>query len=74
LKPGEISDPLKFDVGSAPIYVIVSPEASRPKGFADINDPEVIAEIEVKVRQVGMKIAVKRWLDDLRSKHYVEAR
>ena len=73
LKPGEISDPLKFDVGTAPIFVIVSPEANRPKGFADINDPEVIAEIEVKVRQVGMKIAIKTWLDDLRSKHHVQA-
>lgn len=73
LKPGEISDPLKFDVGTSPIYVIVSPEANRPKGFADVNDPEVIAEIEVKVRQVGMKMAVKTWLDGLRSKHHVQA-
>jgi peptidyl-prolyl cis-trans isomerase SurA len=74
LKPGEVSDPLKFDVGAAPIFVIVSPEAIRPKGFADVNDPEVIAEIEIKVRQVGMKIAIKSWLDDLRSKHHVQVR
>lgn len=74
LKPGEVSDPLKFDVGAAPIYVIVSPEANRPKGYADVNDPEVIAEIEIKVRQVGMKIAIKSWLDDLRSKHHVQVR
>jgi peptidyl-prolyl cis-trans isomerase SurA len=74
LKTGEISDPLKFDVGSAPIYIIVSPEATRPKGFADVNDPEVVAEIENKVRQIGMKIAIKAWLDELRSKHYVQVR
>jgi peptidyl-prolyl cis-trans isomerase SurA len=74
LKPGEVSDPLKFDVGAAPLYVIVSPEATRPKGFADVNDPEVVAEIEIKVRQVGMKIAVKGWLDALRAKHYVQVR
>lgn len=74
LKPGEISDPLKFDVGAAPIYIIVSPEATRPKGYADVNDPEVVAEIESKVRQIGMKIAIKAWLDELRAKHYVQVR
>ena len=74
LKVGEISEPLKFDVGAAPIYVIVSPEANRPKGHASVNDPEVMAEIEVKVRQVGMKIAIKTWLDDLRAKHHVQIR
>ena len=74
LKVGEISAPLKFDVGAAPIYVIVSPEDSRPKGYASVNDPEVMAEIEVKVRQVGMKIAIKSWLDDLRAKHHVQIR
>ena len=72
LKVGEVSDPLKFDVGSTPVYIIVSPEANRPKGFADVNDPEVMAEIENMVRQINMKIAVKSWLDDLRSKHHVQ--
>ncbi len=74
LKIGEISEPLKFEVGAAPIYVIVSPEASRPKGHASVNDPEVMAEIEVKVRQFGMNIAIKSWLDDLRAKHHVQIR
>lgn len=74
LKVGEISDPLKFDVGSAPIYVIVSREADRPKGYADVNDPDVMVEIENKVRQINMKVAVKAWLDDLRSKHHVQAK
>ncbi len=74
LKVGDVSDPLKFEVGSTPIYVIVSREAERPKGYADVNDPEVMAEIESKVRQIGMKIAIKAWLDDLRSKHHVELR
>jgi len=72
LKTGEISDPLKFDVGSSPLYVIVSPEAMRPKGFADVNEPEVMATIETKVRQINMNIAVKSWLEGLRSKHYVQ--
>jgi parvulin-like peptidyl-prolyl isomerase len=72
MKVGEISDPLKFDVGSTPIYVIVSHEATRPKGFADVNDPEVMAAIENKVRQVNMNIAVKRRIDDLRGKHHVQ--
>ncbi len=74
LKVGEISDPLKFDVGSAPIYVIVSREAERPKGYAPVSDPEVMAEIEGKVRQIGMKIAIQAWIDDLRSKHHVQLR
>ena len=74
LKVGEISDPLRFDVGSTPIYVIVSQEAARAKGFADVNDPDVMAAIENKVRQINMNIAVKAWLDDLRSKHHVQAK
>ena len=74
LKPGEISAPLKFDVGTAPVYVIVSPEAVRPQGYAAVNDPEVMAEIETKVRSIGMKIAIQNWLDQLRAKHYVQVR
>jgi peptidyl-prolyl cis-trans isomerase SurA len=73
LKAGEVSDPLKFDVGTGPIYVIVSPEETRPKGFADVNDPEVMATIENKVRQVNMDVAIKRWLDDLRAKRHIQA-
>jgi peptidyl-prolyl cis-trans isomerase SurA len=74
LKPGQVSDPLKFEVGTAPIYVIVSPEATRPQGYAAVNDPEVMSEIETKVRSIGMKLAIQRWLDDLRAKHYVQVR
>ena len=33
-----------------------------------------MAEIEVKVRQVNMKIAVDRWIDDLRAKHLIQVR
>jgi peptidyl-prolyl cis-trans isomerase SurA len=73
LKVGEISDPLKFDVGSTPIYVIVSQEETRPKGFADVNDPEVMVVIESKVRQVNMNLAIKRWLEDLRAKRHIQA-
>lgn len=74
LKVGEVSTPLKFEVGAAPIYVIVCREAERPKGYASVNDPEVMTEIEGKVRQVGMKIAIQGWLDDLRSKHHIQFR
>ncbi len=74
LKPGEVSAPLKFDVGAAPLYVIVSPEATRPQGYAAVNDPEVMSEIETKVRSIGMKLAIQRWLDELRAKHYVQLR
>jgi peptidyl-prolyl cis-trans isomerase SurA len=74
LKAGEVSEPLKFEVGASPIYVIVMPEDVRAKGYASVNDPEVMAEIEVKVRQIGMKIAVRNWLDGLRAKHFVEVR
>ena len=72
LKVSEVSDPLKFDVGTTPIFVIVSREADRPKGFADVNDPEVMADIENKVRQISLKVAIKTWLDDLRTKHHVQ--
>ena len=54
--------------------MIVSREADRPKGYADVNDPDVMVEIENKVRQINMKVAVKAWLDDLRSKHHVQAK
>ena len=74
LKAGEVSEPLKFDAGTGPIYVIVMPEAVRAKGYASVNDPEVMAEIEVKVRQIGMNIAIKNWLDDIRSKHLVQSK
>ncbi len=74
LKPGEVSAPLKFEVGSAPLYVIVSPEASRPQGYAAVNDPEVMADIETKVRAISMKGTIQRWLDDLRAKHYIQLR
>lgn len=72
MKIGEVSEPLKFDVGTSPIYVIISREADRPKGYADVNDPELMAEIENKVRQIGMKTAIKSWLDDIRAKHHVQ--
>ena len=74
LKVGEVSEPLKFETGASPFYVIVMSEDVRSKGYASVNDPEVMAEIEVKVRQIGMKIAVKTWLDGLREKHFVQVR
>ena len=72
LKVGEVSDPMKFDVGPSTFYVIINQEATRPKGFADVNEPEVMATIEAKVRQIHMDIAVKTWIDGLRSKHYIQ--
>ena len=72
LKVGEVSEPLKFETGASPIYVIVMPEDVRPKGHASVNDPEVMAEIEARVRQIGMKIAIRNWLDGLRAKHFIK--
>ena len=72
LKVGEVSDPMKFDVGPSTFYVIINQEATRPKGFADVNEPEVMVTIENKVRQINMNIAIKRWLDALRTKHHVQ--
>ncbi len=71
---GEISAPLKFEVGAAPLYVIVSPADRRPGGFAAVNEPEVMNEIENKVRAINMKAAVQRWLDEIRAKHHVQLR
>jgi hypothetical protein len=53
---------------------IVSPEATRPQGYAAVNDPEVMSEIETKVRAIGMKLAIQNWLEGLRAKHYVQVR
>ena len=72
LKVGEVSEPLKFETGASPIYVIVMPEDVRPKGHASVNDPEVMAEIEARVRQIGMQIAIRNWLDGLRAKHFIK--
>jgi len=33
-----------------------------------------MAEIETKVRSITMKLAIQRWLDDLRAKHHVQVR
>lgn len=74
LKPGQVSAPLKFDVGSAPLYVIISPEDTRPKGYAPVSDPEVMSEIEGKVRAITLKLAVQRWLDGIRAKRLVQMR
>jgi len=38
------------------------------------KDPEVLAQIEDKVRTASVQQAVKEWLDDLRAKHHVEFR
>jgi peptidyl-prolyl cis-trans isomerase SurA len=74
LKPGEVSAPLKFDVGTSPLYVIVSPEDTRPQGYALVSDPEVMSEIESKVRAVTLKLEVQRWLDGIRAKRLVQMR
>jgi parvulin-like peptidyl-prolyl isomerase len=71
---GEVSAPLKFDVGAAPLYVIVSPEARRPGGYAAVNEPEVMNEIENKVRSINLKAAIQRWLDEIRAKRHVQLR
>ncbi len=71
----DISAPLQFDIpGSKSVWFIFCREGYRPKGFATIADPEVLNEIEDKVRTESMKEAVKNWLGELRDKHLVEIR
>jgi peptidyl-prolyl cis-trans isomerase SurA len=74
LKPGQVSAPLRFDVGAAPLYVIISPEDTRPKGYAPVSDPEVMTEIEGKVRAITLKLEIQRWLDEIRAKRLVQMR
>ena len=75
MKDKDISEPLQFDIpGSRSAWFIFCREGYRPKGFATIADPEVLAEIEDKVRAESMKEAVKTWFSELRDKHLVEIR
>ena len=75
LKDGETSTPLQFDrPGGRAVWFIVRRGGYRPQGFATLKDPEVLAQIEDKVRTASVQQAVKEWLDDLRAKHHVEFR
>ncbi len=88
LKDGEISEPLQFDLpGGRAVWFIVRRGGYRPQGFATlkdpaaiakhfvaVSDPEVLAQIEDKVRTANVQQAVKEWLDDLRTRHHVEFR
>ncbi len=75
LKDGQISAPLQFDLpGGRAVWFIVRRGGYRPQGFSTLKDPEVLAQIEDKVRTGNVQQAVKEWLDDLRTKHHVEFR
>ena len=72
---GQPSAPLQFDVpGSKPIWFIFVREGARPKGFLSLSDPEVLAEVEDKVRTASVEQAVRTWIAELRRKHHVEIR
>lgn len=75
LKDGEVSEPLQFDLEAGKsVWFILKREAYRPKGLAPLTDPEVVAQIEEKVRKEMLNTAVQSWLSELRAKHHVEIR
>lgn len=75
LKDQEVSEPVQFEVSAGKsVWFIFRREGFRPKGFAEVSDPEVISEIEGKVRNEAMQAAVQTWLEELRKKHHVEIR
>ena len=75
LKDEAISEPVQFDLEPGKsVWFILRREGFRPQGFASPSDPEVIAEIEDKVRKTEMNNAVQEWLAELRRKHHVDIR
>ena len=72
---GQASEAIEFDLpGGKPVWFIVVREGIHPKGYADLNDPDVIIDIENRVRAENFKAAMTTWIADLRRKHLVEIR
>jgi len=72
---GQASEAIEFDLpGGKPVWFIVVREGLHPKGYADLNDPDVIIDIENRVRAENFKAAMNTWIADLRRKHLVEIR
>lgn len=75
MKDGEISQPLQFDLpGGRAVWFILRRDGYRPQGFASLKDPEVLAQIEDKVRAINLQKAVQEWIEELRARHHVEFR
>ncbi|MFM7241022.1 MAG: hypothetical protein ACKO3A_02775 [Opitutia bacterium] len=69
----QASAPLRFDIpGAKPVWFILRREGWRPRGAAPLSEPDVLAEVENRVRNVAMKEAVDEWLQGLRAKHHLQ--
>lgn len=75
LRDGEISEPLQFEVeGGKSVCFILKRESFKVAGPATLDDPQILSEIEERVRVESMRQAVTAWLTELRSKNHVEIR
>jgi len=73
LADGQTTAPLKFDLpGGKATWFILRPEGRHARGPAPLSDPEVLADVEGRVRALAMKEAVDAWLQGLRAKHHVQ--
>ena len=46
--------------------------SSMPPIAAPLSEPDVLADVENRVRNVAMKEAVDEWLQGLRAKHHLQ--
>jgi parvulin-like peptidyl-prolyl isomerase len=68
-----VTAPLKFETpGAKTVWFILRREGWRAPGAAPLSEPEVLAEVESRLRAVATKDAVEVWLKELRSKHHWE--
>lgn len=75
LKNGEISEPIQFTVeGGKSVWFILKREGFKVAGPATLDDPQILTEVEERVRAESMKQAVATWLAELRAKNHVEIR
>ena len=73
LADGQTTAPLKFDLpGGKATWFILRREGLHERGAAPLSDPEVMADVESRVRAVAMKEAVDAWLQGLRAKHHLQ--
>jgi parvulin-like peptidyl-prolyl isomerase len=69
----QVSAPLRFDIpGAKPVWFILRREGWRARGAAPLSEPDVLAEVENRVRAAAMKEAVDEWLQGLRAKHHLQ--
>lgn len=75
LKDGEISEPIQFNIeGGKSVWFILKREGFKVAGPATLDDPQILTEVEERVRTESMKKAVGIWLAELRAKNHVEIR